>query len=82
MAEHDEDKSIAEIDKAFNLMTVDPLSQAFHEKAKAKDRDWKNSDPESYKKELEKMCRTMFGDQWEIEYEAMLREEFPEEFAK
>jgi len=82
MAEHDEDRSIAEIDKAFNLMTVDPLSQAFHEKAKAKDRDWKNSAPEAYKKDMEKMCRTMFGDQWEIEYEAMLREEFPDEFPK
>jgi len=81
MAKHDQDKTITELDEAFNLITVDPLSQSYYEQTKARERDWKRTDPEGYKKDMEKMCRTMFGDQWEIEYEAMLREEFPEEFA-
>jgi len=30
---------------------------------------------------MENMCKQMFGEKWQIEYEAMLREEFPEEFS-
>ena len=37
-------------------------------------------DPDGFKKDMEKMCKAMFGDNWEVEYNAMLREEFPEEF--
>lgn len=80
MTTKDKDKISAEIDDAFNLMTVDALSQGRYERTKTQDREWKKNDPEGYKKDMEKMCRTMFGDGWEIEYEAMLREEFPEEF--
>lgn len=82
MTEHDKDKTMAELDEAFNLLNVDLVAQSQYERIKARDRDWKRADPEGYKADLEKMCRAMFGGQWEIEYDAMLREEFPEEFTK
>jgi hypothetical protein len=79
MTDHDDDKALAELDKAFDLMTRDPLSQALYEERKVKDEQWKRTDPDGYKKDMEKMCRNMFGDGWRTEYDAMLREEFPED---
>ena len=80
MSNTDDEKIRAELDKSFNLLTTDPLSEAEHEKLKARDREWKKDDPEAYKKDMENMCKAMFGNDWEMEYTAMLREEFPEEF--
>ncbi|MFC1834070.1 hypothetical protein ACFL2Q_04965 [Thermodesulfobacteriota bacterium] len=78
MSSQNEDKKIAEIDEGFNLMQVDPVSEALHRERKAKDKAWKGKDPETYKKDMEIMCKQMFGDNWHVEYEAMLKEEFPE----
>lgn len=79
MSDYDEKKTIADLDKAFDLLTVDPLSEAQHQRMKLKDEDWKRTNPESYKQDMKKMCQEMFGDRWELEYDAMLREEFPDE---
>jgi hypothetical protein len=80
MALSEEEKIRAELEKGFGLLTTDPMSEARQEELKARDKDWKKNDPDGYKKDMEKMCKAMFGDAWEVEYDAMLREEFPEEF--
>ena len=77
----DDDKTLAELDKDFSLLTTDPRSEAAYEMMKKRDQDWKEKDPEGYKKDMENMCKEMCGEHWEAEYEALLREEFPEEFA-
>jgi hypothetical protein len=56
------------------------VAEAQYEERRKKEQEWKKRDPEGYKKDMEKLCRDMFGDRWEIEYKAMLKEEFPEEF--
>jgi hypothetical protein len=76
----DDEKALADLDNSFDLLRRDPLSQAQYETLKKNDVEWKRRDPVGYKKDLEKMCRGMCGDNWEAEYEALLREEFPEEF--
>lgn len=76
----DEDKALADLDNSFDLLGRDPLSQANYEKARQNDRQWKERDPIGYKQDMEKMCKQMCGDNWEAEYEALLREEFPEDF--
>ena len=80
MSGYDEKKALEELEKGFRLLVTDPVSEAAHEQLKKRDLEWKERDPEGYKKDMEKMCKKMFGDQWRIEYEAMLQEEFPEEF--
>ena len=80
MSNTDEKKALEDLDKGFSLLVTDPVSEAAFEKKKAEDLEWKRTDPEGYKKDMEKMCRNMFGDDWQVEYDAMLREEFPEEF--
>jgi hypothetical protein len=79
MSNSDDKKALEDLEKSFMLLTTDPLSQAAYEQRRAQDLRWKERDPEGYKKDMEKMCREMFGDGWQIQYEAMLREEFPEE---
>ncbi len=79
MASSDEDRSIADLDKSFNLLTTTPEEQAAYEEHQDKEVEWKTTDPKGYKKDMEKMCREMFGDKWKMEYEAMLAEEFPED---
>lgn len=80
MGKSNDDKTMAELDEAFNLLTSTPKEQAEYEKHQAEQLNWKMTDPEGYKKDMEQMCRDMFGDKWEVEYQALLREEFPEEF--
>lgn len=77
----DEDKELAELDTSFNLMVGDIKAGVEYERIKLKDKTWKESDPEGFKKDMEKMCKDMFHDNWQIEYEAMLKQEFPEEFS-
>jgi len=80
MSNSDEKKALEDLEKSFNLLTTDPVSEAAYDRSKGRDKEWKEKDPDGYKKDLENMCREMFGDKWEVEYKAMLREEFPEEF--
>jgi|WetSurMetagenome_2_1015567.scaffolds.fasta_scaffold991558_1 hypothetical protein len=80
MMDADDDKALADLDNSFDLLRRDPLSQANYELLKKNDVEWKRRDPEGYKKDMEKMCRDMCGDNWEAEYKALLREEFPDEF--
>jgi hypothetical protein len=80
MSDYDDEKAIADLDKAFDLLTVDPAAEAQFQQMKKRDADWKRTNPDSYKEDMANMCRDMFGERWEIEYQAMLREEFPQEF--
>jgi hypothetical protein len=80
MTQSDDEKILAELDKGFDMLTTDPASEAHYEELKARDKEWKKKDPDGFKKDMEKMCKAMFGDNWEVEYNAMLREEFPEEY--
>ncbi len=72
---------LAELDEAFSLLNRNPAMEAACKEARDRDKQWKKRDPEGYKKDMEDMCKQMFGEKWQIEYEAMLREEFPEEFS-
>lgn len=75
----EDDKALAELDKNFDLLTSDPRSEAAYEMMKKRDEEWKQRDPEGYKKDMENMCKDMCGENWEAEYQALLREEFPDE---
>jgi len=77
----DQDNDLAEIDEAFGLINRNRAMEAACNEARGRDKKWKARDPEGYKKDMENMCKQMFGEKWQIEYEAMLREEFPEEFS-
>jgi hypothetical protein len=72
---------LAEIDEALSLLNRKKGMEAACKEARDRDKEWKERDPEGYKKDMENMCKQMFGEKWQIEYEAMLREEFPEEFS-
>ncbi|MEW6532619.1 MAG: hypothetical protein AB1473_17445 [Thermodesulfobacteriota bacterium] len=80
MATKDDEKSLGELDKGFEMLGLSASARVACEELKARDKLWKQRDPEGFKADLRKMCQDMFGDRWLIEYEAMLREEFPEEF--
>jgi len=80
MTQSDDEKILAELNKGFDMLTTDPASEAQYVELKGRDEEWKKKDPDGFKKDMEKMCKAMFGDNWEVEYNAMLREEFPEEF--
>ncbi|MDQ7784521.1 MAG: hypothetical protein RDU20_16670 [Desulfomonilaceae bacterium] len=75
-----EDKDLEELDKSFSLLSGNTKAGLEYEQLKLKDEAWKQTDPEGFKRDMETMCKTMFRDNWKIEYEAMLREEFPEEY--
>jgi hypothetical protein len=81
MPDNDDKTIMEEIDKGFDLLKTDPASEAAYQDMKQKDVQWKKTDPAGYKKDMEDMCKEMFGDNWEREYTLMLKEEFPEEFA-
>ena len=76
----DEERDLAELDASFNLLVGNTKAGLAYEEIKRQDGQWKTSDPEGYKKDMEDLCKSVFPDNWEIEYEAMLREEFPEDF--
>jgi hypothetical protein len=80
MADSDFDKSMNDLDKSFDMLETSPEERAAYDERKREEEDWKRTDPVSYKKDMEDMCRAMWGDKWRIHYEAMLREEFPEDF--
>jgi len=75
-----QDEDLAEIDEALSLLSSKKGMEAACKEARDRDKQWKERDPEGYKKDMENMCKQMFGEKWQVEYEAMLREEFPEEF--
>ena len=80
MSDSDQEKTLEDIDESLRLLN-DPGHGVYdYEERKRGELQWKMTDPDGYKKDMEKMCREMFGDSWEVEYQAMLREEFPEEF--
>ena len=79
MSDHSDDTDIKALDDAFGLLGSPAQMKRASEAVGRDDREWKASDPESYKKDMEEMCKAMFGDDWEAQYQAMLREEFPEE---
>lgn len=78
MANDDTINSMEELDKGFELLTDPAGAIPEVEEARNRERDWKQNDPEGYKADMVKMCKEMFGDRWEVEYQAMLEEEFPE----
>jgi len=73
------DKTLEELDKDFDLLLTKPSSAVNVERMKRDSKEWKLKDPVGYKKDMENMCKEMLGDAWLAEYEALLREEFPEE---
>lgn len=79
MSQSLEDKELAGLEEDFKLLAGDAKGQTAYEALKLGDKDWKKRDPEGYKQDMADMCKAMFGDNWEIEYRSMLREEFPEE---
>ena len=79
MSNKDDDTGMKEIDEAFNLLGTPAQMKRVHEVVRRNDKEWKTKDPESYKKDMEEMCKAMFGKNWKAEYELMIKEEFPEE---
>ena len=77
---NDKETGIEDLDEAFDLLETPPKVQAALEALRKDDKNWKFTDPEAYKKDMEAMCKSMFGERWQTEYEAMLKEEFPEEY--
>jgi hypothetical protein len=69
-----------DLDEAFRLLTDPAAKNMDYESLKRNDRKWKETDPDSYKKDMEQMCRDMFGENWKVQYEAMLKEEFPDDY--
>jgi len=69
-----------DLEESFHLLSNTSKSKVEYELVKRRDRLWKEKDPVAYKKDMEDMCKAMFGDGWEREYDLLLREEFPEEF--
>ncbi len=76
----DDDKTIGELDRSFEMLLTNPSAATNLERLKRDDKAWKQLDPVGYKKDMEDMCKAMFGEGWRVEYEALVREEFPEEF--
>lgn len=76
----DEDKEIEDLDDTFTFLTGNPKAQPVYRQAKDRDQEWKQRNPAGYKRDMELLCRRVCGENWKAEYEAMLREEFPEEF--
>jgi hypothetical protein len=81
MSKSDVEKELAELEKSFAILGRDAKAAAGQEIQRVRDEEWKTRDPEGYKKDMEKMCKEMLGENWRPTYEAMLREEFPEEFS-
>ena len=80
MSSSDEDNELEGIEEGLRLLNDPGHGNYEHEQRKRREEEWKLNDPDGYKKDMELMCREMFGDDWELEYEAMVREEFPDEF--
>jgi hypothetical protein len=78
MTSSDEEKALAEIEEGLNLLGEKPTLEAARRDFFLAKEDWKTKDPEGYKKDMEEMCKKIFGDQWRVEYDLMLKEEFPE----
>ncbi len=81
MSTSDWEKDLAELEKSFAMLGLNNKASEAYQIRKAGDEQWKVRDPEGYKKDMENMCKAVLGDDWLPAYEAMLREEFPEEFA-
>ncbi len=79
MSQAPDDKELAGLEEDFKLLMGDSKGQTAYEGLKLGDKEWKEKDPESYKRDMADMCKAMFGEKWEVEYQAMLLEEFPEE---
>lgn len=75
-----DDKNLPdEIDEGLKMVGQPTSLELARRDFAAAKQDWKTNDPESYKKDMEEMCKKMFGDQWKAEYALMLKEEFPED---
>ena len=79
MSNREDDVQNKELDEAFDLLGTPAQMKRAHEIVGRNDKEWKTSDPESYKKDMEEMCKAMFGENWQTEYELMVKEEFSEE---
>jgi len=82
MSISDEDKALLDLDKALAMLGPSSKAGVAEQLRKARDDEWKRNDPEGYKADMEQMCKAMFGDDWRPAFEAMMREEFPEEYAQ
>jgi hypothetical protein len=78
MTESDYEKLAAEIDEGLKILGQGSSMEVVRREFLSVKQTWKESDPESFKQDMEEMCKKIFGDQWEAEYQAMLKEEFPE----
>jgi hypothetical protein len=74
-----QNREAEELDESFQLLSGNLKSAIENQQLRSRDQLWKATDPEGYKKDMEQMCKEMFGDRWRTEYEIMLREEFPDE---
>lgn len=77
----DDDKELGELESTFDFLGARPGAMTATLDLRRQDLEWKNKDPDGYKKDLEEMCKAMCGDKWEDEYQALLLEEFPDESA-
>ncbi len=80
MTHSEDDSPLGLLDQSLDMLTRRGRCLEAHREIKQRDLEWKITDPVGYKKDLEEMCRKIFGDQWEAQYQLLLREEFPEEF--
>ena len=79
MTSPDDEKILAQIDEGFSLLGEKASLEVARRDFFAAKEDWKAKDPEGYKKDMEEMCKKIFGDRWQTEYELMLKEEFPQD---
>lgn len=80
MSDQENLKALEDLEKSFRILESSPEQEFAADMKRKRDEEWKRDDPDGYRKDLERMCKEMFGDTWEIEYQAMLREEFPEQY--
>jgi hypothetical protein len=74
----DDEKLAAEIDEGLKILGQGSSIEVVRREFRSVKQKWKESDPDSFKQDMEEMCKKIFGDQWEGEYQAMLKEEFPD----
>ncbi|MEW6351420.1 MAG: hypothetical protein AB1646_20395 [Thermodesulfobacteriota bacterium] len=79
MTHSENDSPLGALEQSLNMLTRRGQCLEAFKEIKARDLEWKTTDPGAYKKDLEEMCRKIFGDQWEAQYRILLREEFPGE---
>jgi hypothetical protein len=68
------------LDDNLNMLTRRGQCLAALKEMKVRDLEWKQTDPIAYKQDMQDLCRKIYGDAWQPQYEILMREEFPEQF--